>query len=109
MWMASSNTPPMGPESLPSELGQLEALRSRVARLETALVARIAIEQAAGILAERHDLGGAEARELIRYAARRSGVTLRRLCSQIAPGEPSPSAILVALERDRASPRRPRA
>jgi AmiR/NasT family two-component response regulator len=75
------------------------ALRQKVAQLQTALGARIAIEQAKGILAERHGLSTAEAFELIRYSARSARLTVQGVCSEIVPGAPSPGPILIGLAR----------
>ena len=71
-------------------LAVTEATLGRRAQLEGALKSRIAIEQAKGILAERHELDVEKAFEVLRRAARANRVKLHDLASRVHPGEPDP-------------------
>lgn len=77
------------------------ATMSRRAQLESALRTRVAIEQAKGILAERHGLDLDEAFELLRRAARTNRMKLHELVRLVRPGEPDPPEIAGRLERRR--------
>ena len=74
-----------------------EAAYERRAQLEHALTSRIRIEQAKGILAERHALQLDEAFEVLRRAARTNRMKLHDLVLRVQPGEPDPSEIETAL------------
>ena len=62
-------------------------LIERTRQLETALVSRIAIEQAKGVLAERHGIGVDEAFKRLRRAARGSRRNLHELAAEVVGGE----------------------
>ena len=79
-------------------LSVTEATYERRAQLERALQSRVAIEQAKGILAERHGLDVEEAFVLIRRAARANRFKLRDLVRRVRPGEPTPVEIVQELE-----------
>jgi AmiR/NasT family two-component response regulator len=70
------------------------ATYERRAQLEHALQSRVAIEQAKGVIAERHGLEPDEAFRLIRDAARANRMKLRDLVAAIKPGEPTPPELL---------------
>lgn len=78
-------------------LAVTEATMGRRAQLETALRTRIAIEQAKGILAERHGLDAEEAFALLRRAARTNRVKLHDLVRRVVPGRPDPPEIAAQL------------
>jgi hypothetical protein len=82
-------------------LAVTEATMERRAQLETALRSRIAIEQAKGILAERHGLDVEEAFALIRRAARTNRIKLQELVRRVRPGEPDPPELAEELEAPR--------
>jgi GAF domain-containing protein len=63
------------------------ALLERIGQLERALDSRVAIEQAKGILAERHDIGLDEAFERIRHRARDRGARVRVVAEEVVRGE----------------------
>ena len=71
-------------------LAVTEASMNRRAQLETALRTRVAIEQAKGVLAERHGLELDEAFEVLRRAARANRIKLHDLVARVRPGEPDP-------------------
>jgi AmiR/NasT family two-component response regulator len=74
-------------------LAVTEAGLGRRAQLEGALKSRIAIEQAKGILAERHGLDVEQAFEVLRRAARANRVKLQDLARRVRAGEPDPPEI----------------
>jgi hypothetical protein len=77
------------------------ATMSRRAQLESALRTRVAIEQAKGILAERHGLDPDEAFELLRRAARTNRMKLHELVLLVRAGEPDPPQVAGQLEPPR--------
>ena len=79
-------------------LSVTEATYERRAQLQHALESRIAIEQAKGVLAERHGLDVEEAFEVIRRAARANRVKLHDLVGRIQPGRDTPEEVVRALE-----------
>jgi hypothetical protein len=74
-------------------LSVTQAAYERRAQLEHALQSRVAIEQAKGIIAERHGLGVEDAFDLIRRAARANRIKLHDLVRQIRPGEATPREV----------------
>jgi hypothetical protein len=79
-------------------LAVTEATMERRAQLEGALRSRVAIEQAKGIVAERHGLDVEEAFVVIRRAARANRVKLHDLVGRIRPGQPDPPELGGELE-----------
>jgi hypothetical protein len=92
---------------------EVDDLRAKVAQLEAALDSRVVIEQAKGILTERHDLSIDDAFELLRYAARTARMRIHELAAEVVDRRgSSPTPIVVALARTarwRASAQRERA
>jgi AmiR/NasT family two-component response regulator len=81
-------------------VGELDELRARIADLETenehlriGLSARIVIEQAKGVLIERLDLPAEDVFELLRTAARRSGMTVQTVAAEILKTRVTPDYI----------------
>lgn len=79
-------------------LAVTEASYERRAQLQTALESRVAIEQAKGILAERHRLELDEAFQLMRRAARSNRIKLRDLAARVRPGCETPPEIVALLD-----------
>ncbi|MGY1857843.1 ANTAR domain-containing protein [Modestobacter sp. SYSU DS0290] len=77
----SGATSPAAEDGAPSE--ELLALRRTVAQLEHALAARVSIERAIGVLAERHDTPPREAFEQLRRQARSSGRSAQDLALEV--------------------------
>jgi AmiR/NasT family two-component response regulator len=79
-------------------LAVTEAGYERRAQLQTALDSRVVIEQAKGILAERHGLELDEAFQVLRRAARSNRVKVRDLAGAIRPGRETPCEIAELLD-----------
>ncbi|MGY1838335.1 MULTISPECIES: ANTAR domain-containing protein [unclassified Modestobacter] len=74
---------------------ELQGLRRTVTQLEHALAARVSIERAIGVLAERHDIPPREAFQTLRQQARSSGRSAADLALEVlaslapeSPGHP---------------------
>lgn len=59
----------------------------RAEQLQRALDSRVLIEQAKGMLAERHGMSPAEAFSVLRSHARNSNLKLREVCRSLVDGE----------------------
>jgi AmiR/NasT family two-component response regulator len=79
-------------------LAVTEASYERRAQLQTALDTRVVIEQAKGIIAERHQLELEEAFQLLRLAARSNRVKIRELAARIRPGWETPPELVALLD-----------
>jgi hypothetical protein len=71
----------------------------RIRQLQEALDSRVVIEQAKGILSERFALNIDDAFELLRLAARTSGLKINSLAAQLVVNRRTPPAIAEALVR----------
>ena len=80
-------------------LSVTQATMNRRAQLETALRTRVAIEQAKGVLAERHGLGLDEAFEVLRRTARAHRLKLHDLVGRVRPGVADPPELAEELGR----------
>ena len=67
-----------------------ERLQATVAQLEHALTARVRVEQAIGVLAERHRLRPRQAFELLRSAARARGKRVMEIATEVVESATNP-------------------
>jgi hypothetical protein len=92
-------TPPGRPARAAQELDERGRLAVQVAQLEHALAARVVVEQAIGVLSERHGLGPREAFERLRRTSRSRGRKVHELArlvvesSGAGPDEPARTAL----------------
>jgi hypothetical protein len=91
-------------EQQPGETGKL---RATVTQLEHALLARVRVEQAIGVLAERHRIKPRQAFEQLRTAARNRGRKVIDIASDVVASASNPLLQLPEeLSRPRSAPRR---
>jgi ANTAR domain len=72
------------------EAGEAQRLAVTVAQLEHALAARVRVEQAIGVLAERHRLRPREAFDLLRKASRSRGARVTELAQDVVASTANP-------------------
>jgi len=89
-----------------NEPKEAERLAVTVAQLEHALASRVRVEQAIGVLAERHRLRPREAFDLLRGAARSRGTRVTEIAQDVVASAANPLLRLPdELTRQRAEPR----
>jgi hypothetical protein len=94
------------PVAPPTALGEAERLRVTVAQLESALVRRVKVEQAIGIVCERRRVPPVKAFGLIRSVARADGIRVAELATRIVDSATNPLLILPGeLARPQRQPR----
>jgi hypothetical protein len=81
---------PAGIADKSGESGEAERLAVTVAQLEHALAARVRVEQAIGVLAERHRLRPREAFDLLRKASRSRGARVTELAQDVVASTANP-------------------
>lgn len=91
--LADTVTPP-GRPSRPADDDEIARLRAAVTQLEHALTARISVEQAIGILAERQHLTTRAAFERLRKASRSRGRKVHDLARMVVASVTDPSVPL---------------
>jgi ANTAR domain len=82
--------PPRAPAAHDGELPDPKRLQETVAQLEHALRARVRVEQAIGVLAERHRLRPRQAFELLRSAARARGRRVMEIATEVVDSATNP-------------------
>jgi hypothetical protein len=101
-----SPTPPSAPAPL-SEADEAARLAVTVAQLEHALSARVRVEQAIGVLAERHRLRPRQAFDLLRTVARSGGQKVTEIAEAVVDSTSNPLLPLPEeLARKQIAPRR---
>ena len=90
-----------------AEAGEAARLAVTVAQLEHALAARVRVEQAIGVLAERHRLRPREAFDLLRKASRARGARVTELAQDVVASTANP-LLRLPDELSRAAPPEPR-
>ena len=103
--------PPTGPPSVPpsgaAEADEAARLAVTVAQLEHALTARVRVEQAIGVLAERHRLRPRQAFDLLRNVARSSGQKVLAIAEAVVDSTSNPLLTLPEeLARTQLAPRK---
>ncbi|MFW6639561.1 ANTAR domain-containing protein [Nocardiopsis algeriensis] len=78
------------PGRVPEGASEVERLRHTVAQLEHALHSRVVVEQAIGVLAERHTMTPREAFERLRSSARSRGLKVAHLARDVVESSTSP-------------------
>jgi hypothetical protein len=100
---------PPKPDSDPASAGETGKLRTTVGQLEHALLTRIRVEQAIGVLAERHRIKPRQAFEQLREAARSRGRKVIDIAGDVVASATNPLLQLPdELSRPRSGPRRAR-
>jgi hypothetical protein len=85
-----SNTGPLPAVDVTNEPQEAERLAVTVAQLEHALASRVRVEQAIGVLAERHRLPPREAFDLLRGAARARGSRVTEMAQDVVASAANP-------------------
>jgi len=85
---------PAGRPSRPAEADEVAQLRAAVAQLEHALTARVTVEQAIGVLAERQHVPPRAAFERLRKASRSRGRKVHELARMVVASVTDPSVPL---------------
>jgi ANTAR domain len=102
-----SQTSPAKPASQPGAGSETGRLRATVGQLEHALATRIRVEQAIGVLAERHRIKPRQAFEQLREAARSRGRKVIDIAGDVVASATNPLLQLPdELSRPRSAPRR---
>jgi len=97
---------PGAPAEPADPVAEAERLRVTVAQLEGALVRRVRVEQAIGIISERRRIQPRKAFELLRSLARTSGTRVAELAGQVVESTTNP--LLMLPEELARPPREPR-
>ncbi|ONH33860.1 antitermination regulator [Pseudofrankia asymbiotica] len=92
--LAEDLNPPGRPRRADRELGEIEKLRLSVVQLEHALASRVIVEQAIGVLAERHHIKPRDAFERLRRTARGMGRRVHDLARQVVESVSDPRIAL---------------
>jgi hypothetical protein len=102
-----AQAPPAKPTTQPIAAGETGRLRATVSQLEHALATRIRVEQAIGVLAERHRIKPRQAFEQLREAARSRGRKVIDIAGDVVASATNPLLQLPdELSRPRSVPRR---
>jgi hypothetical protein len=95
--------PVVGGAGKAGEADEAARLAVTVAQLEHALAARVRVEQAIGVLAERHRLRPREAFDLLRKASRSRGTRVTELAQDVVSSTANP-LLMLPEELSRATP-----
>ncbi|WP_245929910.1 ANTAR domain-containing protein [Allonocardiopsis opalescens] len=93
--------PPGRPPRAPDGAGEAERLRVTVAQLEHALNTRVVVEQAIGVVTERHRVSPRDAFERLRQVARSGGRRVAEVAGDVVTSATNP---LVPLPAELARP-----
>jgi hypothetical protein len=92
--LAEDLNPPGRPRRADRELSEMDKLRLSVVQLEHALASRVIVEQAIGVLAERHHIKPRDAFERLRRTARGMGRRVHDLAKQVVDSVSDPKVVL---------------
>jgi hypothetical protein len=108
--LGSPAPPPASPTHFPraTEEGEAARLAVTVAQLEHALTARVRVEQAIGVLAERHRLRPRQAFDLLRSVARSGGRRVIEIAETVVDSTTNPLLMLPEELARQQPPVRPR-
>ena len=95
----NSAWPPEAVSAVERLLRRIVELRRENDQLQTALESRVVIEQAKGVLGERHLLAPDDAFQALRAGARSDGRRLHDLAQEVLASRMTPAAVLRELER----------
>ncbi len=101
---AGTRSAPIQAADEPAAASEASKLRATVGQLERALTARIRVEQAIGVLAERHRIQPRQAFEQLRTAARNRGRRVIDIAADVVASATNP---LLQLPDELARPRSP--
>jgi hypothetical protein len=101
---ATAEQSPGGQATHPAEASETNRLRATIGQLEHALMARVRVEQAIGVLAERHRIQPRQAFEQLRNAARSRGRRVIDIASDVVASATNP---LLQLPDELSRPRSP--
>jgi AmiR/NasT family two-component response regulator len=76
---------------------ELVELRTKVEQLQTALDSRVLIEQAKGVLSERHGVSVDVAFDALRRGSRRDGRKIHDVAREVVATRETPAAVAAAL------------
>lgn len=82
------------PGRAPEDASEVDRLRHTIAQLEHALHSRVIVEQAIGVLAERHTMSPRESFERLRSSARSRGRKVADLAKDVVESSTSPLTVL---------------
>jgi hypothetical protein len=103
----TAQSSPPKPPTQPAVASEAGRLRATVSQLEHALATRIRVEQAIGVLAERHRIKPRQAFEQLREAARNRGRKVFDIAGDVVASATNPLLQLPdELSRPRSAPRR---
>lgn len=85
---------PRAPGRAPEGASEVERLRHTISQLEHALHSRVVVEQAIGVLSERHTMPTREAFERLRSSARSRGRKVADLARDVVDSSNSPLTVL---------------
>jgi ANTAR domain len=88
--LGSPTPAPAGPANAADEASQAARLAVTVTQLEHALSARVRVEQAIGVLAERHRLRPRQAFDLLRNVARSRGQKVLQIAEAVVDSASNP-------------------
>ena len=106
---ADLGSPAPPPSSVPvREEDEAARLAVTVAQLEHALATRVRVEQAIGVLAERHRLRPRQAFDLLRSVARSGGLRVTQVAEDVVESAANPLLVLPGELARKQPPARPR-